>query len=1234
MKTVRLILALRLAIFSVLWNLNFAKEIEIIEEISPDIQSINEEYNHENNESEEQFSTVIQDEKWEEIITQLLEPQTLYEEYNTKDEESIKEISLIDNFIWDIQQESNNPRIIISEVYRLWNDEWIELTNLSDEDFEWKLTIQWVKSSDYNLNIKISAYNSVIISDKQEIWLINDKFLIITWAWLNFNDSNALNIYLIFSWNEIDSFEVNAETVSENKVDSKYIRPSFQKIYNNCRETEITTEDDTRNITWFKANPGSITIRSWTPRIWNWPENDDNKDDENDWENDDENFENSNFDLMISEVFYDWDDERIEIYNIWSGSFYGDIELFWEIFWDEKISQIYSNIQIPAEDFLIIADSDLMFDFSENINWNVNILVNSWNYSEFSILENQHLNIDLLLSWEVVDSFFAHKYRVEKRAEYWVSFHKILKNNWPIVTRAYSNDDVNLSEYAQDNYLSANPWVLYTNADNIVNYAIDPNEEEYNNPDDENDETPISCDEIEDDLIKIDEIFRWWDRYEPYIEFDLYEDLEYEFDSIYLSGSLLNQPLLIDLYEENETYDMEKLQKNTKLILTTKAWELSEAWLITIIYHPDFKFNNYSWALELYGLNGQTRQLLDIVKINTWATEKSTYHKGYANHCWDGMDNVMNFSPWFDESALKYFSTTSSWNIKTVETVKYVWWWGWCSCPSKAELCKEFITETWNSQTWNNLIQNDDKQSNSEVISWSENIPLNSIKIISLESKNPESITLQSFLSYDIDFTKHIYYLKTSTAKNKKYIDGILSANSVDTFSKTFWFVDSWSCVYLYSWDVILDNYCYSEEKEEKIDKEKKSEEEKTEYFNPSDYQISISYIDYDPEWSDTWKEKITIESNSEKALDLAKIKMKVNSTNKKLNWILEPYSSITLEWTFWFPNSTKDWSDVIIQLFTWDYIFTTYTYNPNKTKIEEEIKEESELTGKNNNELIIEKFPDVKIKSILPNPSWKDSEKEEISLLRTPSEDFPEYLNILDLSPDFSLLINSKTKKKLVWNLTPNQIITIKWSFSFPNSASCISLLYSWVEIDTFCYWKAWDWVKFNSDNTSVHEISTEELDIVKKITLVKKNDQLCISYNKTIFSCKKIPNSTTEKNTKLISMQNNYILALENYLKSDYSLLYYQSDLKDYFDLYSMAKKSIKAWENTISWNWLNISATDINTLFSNFYEQDAQTYFINKITDIIPENISSALLQFKDKYYASQIQKGDLSFLTLNS
>ena len=1552
MKTFRLVVVLRLAFFPLTFNLTFAGEVEVSTENYEQISSTPLDKEGQDSQENEKSSSLIKEgdrevvedlqnevdipidsstlsqndenaqdfllrSEWQddaeivisndsEKFIEQNEGDTLIDSStSSQNDENTQDISLFSEWknnlrsLWlnNELEISNLPNLIISEVYWLWSYEWIEITNLSDEDFSGKISLSWAKSSLYTKNLNIPAYSSIILAEKNDIGLIDTWVLLVDNASFSIYDSHGFWISLIYSGTEIDFFTGDLETVTNHQVPASQPRPSIQKIYNNWREMQISTNEDICNITWYIANPWKIIIQDWNPRIGNWPSNSFNCfwDGENPgsgdnswtwnsqwtwnqaWSGNQAWSENitwwsSDFNLIISEVFYDDDDEWIEIFNIGSWDFYGDMELSWAIFPNNQTNQIYSNIQIPAHDFLIIADSDDMFA-------NINILQNGINYLEFSIPDNQEIQISLLLSGAVIDSFYAHEYRVDKRDDYGVSFHKILTQNWPIVTRSLSNDDVNLSE---DTYNSANPWVLYTSADEIVDYWTSPN-----SPMPTNNSETIDCSNVQSDIITISEIFRWWNRYNPFIELAIHEDIEYEYDWLLLSWNLLTQPLNINLDEETITYDREKLQKNTRLILTTQAWSLTEAGLITIILQPNLEFNNFSWELELYGISGQSRQLLDIVKITTWSLEKSNYHAGYSHSCGDEMDNVKDFSPWFDESALRYFSVTSSYNERVVEVVKYVGWGGGCSCPTKAELCGN---ETWNTiQTWDTV------QTWNSILSWSaqdssEQAPQNdeNIKIVSLEPKSPESITLQSFLSYDIDFNNHNYYLKTSTATTKKYIDGILYANTIDTFTKNFWFLDAWACVYLYSWDVQIDSYCYSSNKPQNQD-----ETQELQSFNPLDYQISITNINYNPDWNDAWNETITIKSNSSKPLDLSKIKMKVNATNKKLTWILEPYSSITLKWSFWFPNSTKDGSDVVIILFYDNHIFSTYTYNPNKPKveipdwavkvysvidgdtfryrkedgslqsvrllgvdapesntaryrttecfwkeaknyltnliknqyvtlefdsnsassdaygrmlayvylewklvnqtliaewyakeytyktqyshqsdfkqveenakksskwlrssstcgksIEEEpeawwidyeklsikisnviydpewtdswneivqlsvdnsqistvstiyfsddfsltifprseyvtwttknkklsefwlfdLSESSNITLKwnfwlpnnratcvslnqwsytfdtrcyNPNWLLSDEeevqtwdfltLPNVKIQFIVPNPSWKDSWKEEISLLRTPSDDFPDYLSSLDLSSDFSLLINWKTKKKLVWNLVPNQNITIKWSFWLPNSASCVSLLYKWETLDEFCYWKASDGVKFNSDNTSVHQISSEELAIVKKIKLVKQWDKLCISYNKTLFTCKSIPNSTTEKNKKLLSMQNSYISELEKYIKSNYSMIYYNSDIKDYFDLYSEAKKAIKLWTGDFTRGEKKISITDISSLFQAEYEQEAKDFFISKFQSFLPENVNSILSQLENQYKTKLVEKSDLSFLS---
>ena len=1535
MKTLRLIVSMRLAFFPLVFNLSIAQEVEVNNNESSSWTEGEGSYAQIDNFNTQDFS---QQTEWQVNPENDNDIVPIYERGYGEAEgifsnEEEKILSSSDSPCLAGQasfqkgaQELNTqdssqqtewqalPNLVISEVYRLWSTEWIEITNLSQSEFDGTLTFLGANNK-WNVlytDVKIQWYESIILSSVDDVWMMNWDINTFYPNKITLTDWNEISIELQYSWDIIDSFEVAENIVSKQATyyKNRKPRPSFQKFFNDWREIQITSETDLYNISWFIANPWKIVVQSWNPREWVWPSYDSwNGDDswntdepwswDNPWEwesnipwswgnswNENLTWWSSDFNLIISEVYYDDEDEWIEIYNIWTWDFYWNLILSWNIYWKNQTSFTYQNIQIPANDFIIFADSDEMFQ-------NIKVQLNGQIYPEFSIPDDQEIQISLIFSWEKIDLFYAHKYRVDKRNGFGVSFHKIVDLNGAIVTWSLSNDDANLSEWTEN---SANPWVLYTSAENIIDYAIDPNASS-SEPEEISD--TVDCSSVEDDVITISEVFRWWDRYDPYVEFLIHEDIEREYDSLLLSWGLLAQPLTIDLDEETETYDREKLQKNTRLILTTKAWALTEAGLITIVLHPDLKFNSTAWELELYGIDGQSRQLLDIVKIENWSPEKSTYTAGSNHRCWIIMDNVMDFSPGFDESALKYFSTTSKYNERIVEKVKYVGWWGGCSCPSKEELC--WII-SWNAvQTGGNILtwsQVDSLAEASEWQTWSQEVlsPSDSsfqkgaqIKIVSLEPKSPESITLQSFLPYDIDFKNHNYYIKTSTATTKKYIDGILYSNTIDTFTKNFWFVDGGACVYLYSWDNQLDSYCYSTQKQQT---EKEKSDQNTDSFNPSDYQISIIHIDYDPEWSDGWNETITIQSKSSQPLDLSKIKMKVNATNKKLTWILEPYSTLTLKWSFWFPNSTKDNSDVVVILFYDNHIFSTYTYNPNKPKVEipqwavkvysvidgdtfryrkedwtlqsvrllwvdapesntaryrttecfwkeaknylanliknqyvtlefdetaassdaygrmlayvyldwklvnetlisewyakeytyktsytqqsafkqaeenakkaekwlwsastcgKSIEEEPDAWGIDYEKLSIKisnviydpdgtdsgnetvqlsvdnsqisavssidfsddfsltifprseystwttktkkltefwifnfssspeitlkwnfwlpnnratcislnqwsytfdtrcynpngslseeelvlswqvstSFPDVKIQSIVPNPSWKDSWKEEITLLWSPSENFQ---NMLDLSPDFSLLINWKTKKKLVWSLTPNQKITIKWSFSFPNSASCVSLLYKWEELDKFCYSKASDGVKFNSNNTSVREISAEELAIVKKITLVRQWDKLCISYNKTKFSCKSIPNSTTEKDKKLLSMQNNYISELEKYLKNNYSMMYYNSQLKEYFDLYSDAKKAIKAWSGEFTRNDSNISVTNISSLFSDEYEQDAKDYFVMQIHWILPETLSLALLQAEDEYTQKLVEKSDLGFLSL--
>lgn len=1043
--------------------------------------------------------------------------------------------------------------------------------------------------------------------------------------------------------------------------------------------------------------------------------------------------------------------------------------------------------------------------------------------------------------------------------------------NW-IVTQAITNDSQNIQAPLQ-----ANPGVVYPDADTEIIDCSKPKEPTPPNPPIQDPEEP-SDGECGGDLMEISEIFAWGERYDPYVEILLHEDLPKKYKNLILSGGILNNSITINLQESTENYEFSYLQKNSRILITQKPWELAEAWLLTLLLHDDFEIQSFNGDLELRWYDGQSRQLFDKILIYTWNYEKSIYKTEKVKVCGVVFDKVDDFSPGFSEDVLTYFSPTSKFNIKTVETVKYVWGWGgWCSCPSKEQLCGKKENPEWTGVS----LENEDSPSlswNKDVLPKSSDFSslLGKIKILDLQYLSPETITLQSFLSEDIDLTQKSYYLKSSTSTTKKYLTWTLKSFSVDTFSKNFGFPDAGACISLYAWENQLDEYCYEKETKEK--QEKKSddssvnEKETKIIFNPHDYSLKILDILYDPEGTDTNNEVITIQNTSSQSLDMTKIKMKVNTTNKKLSGVLEAGETKEFKGTFWFPNSTKDNTDVVVSLFYEDTIFDTYSYNPNKKvenqtwtvkvysvldgdtfrfrkedgtlqsvrllwadapesnktryrttecfgveaknyltnliknknvrlefddsqeqidlygrylayvylddefinqkmiaegyakeytfkteyqfqkefqKSEQEAKDrqkglrsshtcgksleevpeireqpyenlslsfqeilyDPEGIDKNNEKITLsvdssqfsgteidfsdnfslqifprgeyatwttktksletvwilplssfmiltgdfslpnskatcvslkykeytfdtlcynplsgnlesetqesQGIPNIRFLSIVPNPSGKDTEKEEITLFREKNEDEPEEL---DLSQNFSLLINGKTKKKITGILIPFQEITLKGNFSLPNSASCISLQKGETILDTFCYEKPKEWTLFKENNERIEEIQQEDLSILKKISLVKKNDQLCVVYNKTTFTCKKIPNSTTEIDKKLLSFQNTFISELQTSLKNDYSLLFYQSDLKDYFSLYTSVKKQIKDGNQNYQRNGTPIKITDVSQIFKRQYNQSVQEYMMGKFVSEIPDAFQQYFSTKKEMYFQS--------------
>ena len=1342
----------------------------------------------------------------------------------------------------------NLPQISITEVFAFWTNERIKITN-HWEDFSGSLQLSWVKTTLWTSeDIFLWSHQSLIFADSEVKNLTNDLTILFNTSKTNFSlsDSKESQIFLLFSGWILDDFSLSQELLKHKKETTF----SFQKQDNGTITYQESLHIKKENSEGGQEEEPEPWINTGTT----------------------ENFSNESAHLILSEVFYDdcededycdvivKNGEWIEIFNIGTGNFYGDLTLSWNIF-HTQTSDTYPWIHIPAGSFIIFANDPSLILLSGGV-------IPLEDPHQLFINDTDAIKIDLLSSWTIIDRFYADGAWVKKRNDYLTSFHKILQGEQSIITRAMSNEPENSKKY-----LTANPWTFYTYAENLTDYTL-KDSTDIQDPEPQNGtwtqptepEEPKPNEVCWEDLIAFSEIFRGWERYEPYIEFSILQDI-HQLSKLYLSGSLLKKSIEINLQQETDLYEYNDLQKNTKLILTSKEWELTNAGLITFLLHSELELNKFSWELYLYWFDGQSRQLLDSIKVHTWWNEKSIYKQEKIKRCNVAMDKVDDFSPWFSEDALKYFSVTSNYNIKTIETVKYVsGWGGWCSCPSKEELCK--TEEKSDNLPWkqdnNESQKTPDQESTPNQNQISYPFSDKTIKIVALQYQNPESITLQSFLPYDIDFSKKQYYLKASTSSTKKYLPWILNANTIDTFSKNFWFADAWACISLYSGENELDQYCYSSEKQDSVKKENQNQT-----FNPWEYTLKILDIIYDPDGSDTNNEIITIQNNSSKSIDLSSIKMKVNTTNKKLQGELLPWEIKNIQGTFWFPNSTKNNADVVVSLFYEQTIFDTYTYNPNQkaeaeswtvkvysvldgdtfrfrkedgtlqsvrllgadapestktryrttecfgieakkyltelikgknVRIEfDETQQQIDLYGRYvayvyfNDELINEKMikewyakeytfknpyqfqqefkkseqearnhqkglrssatcgisleespevreqeydklwikitsilydpegtdkdkesfslsvdqskyswsneidfsdnfslqifprgefatgstktknlsdlwfyplqptmtftgnfnfpnskatcvalkykeytfdtfcynpeqenqeneetqdsfiPKIKIVSLIPNPSGKDEDKEEIRLFWSRQPEEPEEIDLKTVY----LLINGKTKKKISGTLTPETLIPIKDSFWFPNSASCITLKKWETILDTFCYDKPKEGTIFKENNERIEQIDTEDLSILKKISLVKNNDQLCVVYNKTTFTCKKIPNSTTENEKKLLSFQNNFISELQSYLKQDYSLLFYKSDLKDYFSFYNTMKKEIKKGNYTTNWKGETLNLTDVSNLFSKQYEQSIQEYLVSSLQHMLPWTITHLYEKEKTEY-----------------
>ena len=314
--------------------------------------------------------------------------------------------------------------------------------------------------------------------------------------------------------------------------------------------------------------------------------------------------------LLISEVYYDGTDERIEISNIGISDFSGKI-------------QISGSISLSTQVLLPIRQSILLIKPSADYS-RIDITVPRVTTSTFGLTDTKAINLILSTSGQILDSFVADTGLVVKLDNKKTSIQKTYLSGQRIITWTIVPVNV-ISPYI------ANPWILvqeiFPNTGVvIVQTGFDKSWQFL---------TWVEATGFLSPL-KITEIWDYTWQFSQFIEIKADSDRD---GTIFFSWSFIKDGFFLD--EKLNSWDY-------LLIVASDNWWLSNQ---KKIENASLKLQN-SWFLSIYG---QSRQVFDTIDILSIYTGKSLYYWGISQSGMRLFDKVDSFSPGFSQDLLWYF---------------------------------------------------------------------------------------------------------------------------------------------------------------------------------------------------------------------------------------------------------------------------------------------------------------------------------------------------------------------------------------------------------------------------------------------------------------------------------------------------------------------------------------------------------------------------------------------------
>lgn len=799
-----------------------------------------------------------------------------------------------------LQEITDMPDLYITEVYFDGSDERMEITNESAENFSWDVSIVWAKATEIFLtNINIPSGESMLFWDNLSMVISQEKVLKNDLG-LSIYDTRAIDISLIWSWTVLDTFQVDEASVDQ----ANNTQTSFQR-FSDTHEIFMTSWAYRSNVeTGYIANPWMIfTSTDIGNDEWNTGETGDEP-----GTGDETSAELLLPKLLISEA-YPYDKPYLEITNLSdTDSFSGEVVF-------SGSTNFAQNISLsPRESFILYTDPSIFEDIQQF----------SWIQTSFDFITTTWVQLDLIFSWVMIDTFIVHADRVQKLSGDKTSFEKIGtgETSWAYLT-TYIWLNLDRVHNTKSPYLG-NPWKLFTSAENTKNVtkpiSISDSWESIGL------QPPINCNNFRNTKqLKISEIFPWNQTYHPFIEIENPWDITASYDYLLLSWTALSW---------NIYYPTEELKINKSILLTdTEDWY--NEWLDALA-NPDFILQN-SWRITVYGVNYDSdtfelleQEVLDVLYYSGFIANKSLYYDAHDIQCGRIFDEALNFSPTFDDKLLQYFSVQSDPVVKTV----YVggWWWG-CSY---------------------------DRQINFDPAPEQETDPV-AIKTIKYHSPDLQQIILKSTSSEDVNLRNY----RIQTLNPLKYYplpSRTFFAEQDKIMTGNFYLPRQDSCVNLLHDDVVVDRYCYArlstlklsdltdtdrEKQNTPADKEAVQDTEDPEKILSWNVipDLRITQIDYDPKGTDTDNEKIYFAQNISEifgSIDseiLEKFSLDIYKNNelyKTRKFSPRMITSIQyhyLQGDFQLPNTNPSQRDIVVNLLYQWKVVARAKYNPYQDK-------------------------------------------------------------------------------------------------------------------------------------------------------------------------------------------------------------------------------------------------------------------------------------------------------------